>query len=85
MDSKNYDSMGVLASAMVVVNTPMQVYILRFLLGIAEAGFSSGIILYLTYWDPVPNRAKASATFMSAVGIGSCNRWAYFRTYYDLS
>jgi hypothetical protein len=39
----------------------------------------------LTYWDPVPNRAKASATFMSAVGIGRCNRWAYFRTYYDLS
>ena len=60
---------GLLASAMVVVNTPMQFYILRFLLGIAEAGFFPGIILYLTYWYPAPNRAKATATFMSALAL----------------
>ena len=60
---------GLLASAMVVVNTPMQFYILRFLLGIAEAGFFPGIILYLTYWYPAPHRAKATATFMSAVAL----------------
>jgi MFS family permease len=38
-------------------------YLLRFLLGIAEAGFFPGVILYLTYWFPTPSRAKAMGLF----------------------
>jgi sugar phosphate permease len=60
---------GLLAAAMVFVSTPMQFYILRFLLGVGEAGFFPGIILYLTYWYPAPRRAKATATFMASVAL----------------
>jgi MFS family permease len=60
---------GLLACAMVFVSTPMQFYILRFLLGVGEAGFFPGIILYLTYWYPAPRRAKATATFMASVAL----------------
>lgn len=44
-------------------------YVLRFLLGAAEAGFFPGIILYLTYWFPAQRRAQAVALFMSAIGV----------------
>jgi sugar phosphate permease len=40
---------GLISGAMMFVSTPMQFYVLRFLLGVAEAGFFPGIILYLTY------------------------------------
>jgi ACS family tartrate transporter-like MFS transporter len=42
-------------------------YILRFLLGAAEAGFFPGMILYLTYWFPAKERARAVALFMTAI------------------
>ena len=51
------------------VTTPTQFYILRFLMGVFEAGFYPGIILYLTYWYPSKRRAKAFGTFMSASAI----------------
>jgi MFS family permease len=43
---------GIVACAMAFVQTPVQFYIARFLLGVLEAGFFPGIILYLTYWYP---------------------------------
>src|SRR6476659_9187978 len=45
-------SWGFVASAMMFVRTPMQFYALRFLLGIAEAGFFPGIVFYLSEWFP---------------------------------
>jgi len=53
-------SWGIIAAAFMFVQGPMSFYILRFLLGVAEAGFFPGIILYLTYWFPNDRRAKAS-------------------------
>ena len=46
-------------------------YLLRFLLGVAEAGFYPGIILYLTYWFPRSRQAAVIALFMSAVGASN--------------
>lgn len=46
-------------------------YALRFLLGIAEAGFFPGIILYLTYWFPAAKRARTVALFMTAVAAAN--------------
>ncbi|OYV31337.1 MAG: MFS transporter, partial [Thiomonas sp. 20-64-5] len=51
------------------VNTPTQFYVMRFLLGVAEAGFFPGIILYLTYWYPAARRSQMTAWFMSAVPL----------------
>lgn len=58
---------GLLSAATMMVTTPMQFYIVRFLLGLGEAGFAPGIILYLTYWYPAVRRAKANATYMTAI------------------
>src|SRR5436309_14228994 len=44
-------------------------YALRFLLGVAEAGFFPGMILYLTYWFPAEARGRAVARFMTATAI----------------
>ena len=46
-------------------------YALRILLGVAEAGFFPGIILYLSYWFPAQQRAKMTAFFMLAIGLSS--------------
>jgi len=51
------------------VKTPAMFYFLRFLMGVFEAGFYPGIILYLTYWYPSERRAKAFGIFMSASAI----------------
>ena len=42
---------------------------MRFLLGVAEAGFFPGIILYLTYWYPAERRARMTAMFMTGIAI----------------
>jgi D-galactonate transporter len=60
---------GLVASAMMFVQTTTQFYILRFLLGAFEAGFFPGIILYLTYWYPAARRCKVIAIFMTAASI----------------
>jgi len=52
-----------------LVRTPLQFYSVRFLLGLAEAGFFPGIILYLTYWYPAHRRAKMVAAFMMAIPL----------------
>ncbi len=60
---------GVISSCMMFVTTPTMFYVLRFLLGVAEAGFFPGIILYLTYWFPSARRARVVALFMTAIAL----------------
>lgn len=60
---------GIISSAMMFVTTERRFYTLRFLLGIAEAGFFPGMILYLTYWFPAVDRARTIAWFMTATAI----------------
>lgn len=60
---------GVCCVAMMFVTTPAFFYVLRFLLGVFEAGFYPGVILYLTYWYPSERRAKVFGLFMSASAI----------------
>ena len=60
---------GIVCVAMMFTTTPAMFYFLRFLMGVFEAGFYPGIILYLTYWYPSARRAKAFGMFMSASGI----------------
>ncbi|MEV4782249.1 MFS transporter [Burkholderia sp. LMU1-1-1.1] len=62
-------SWGVISSAMMFVDSVASFYVLRFLLGAAEAGFFPGIILYLTYWYPAHRRARMVALFMSGVAV----------------
>jgi len=60
---------GILSAVFMFVQNATQFYILRFLLGLAEAGFYPGIILYLTYWFPSHRRAKVIAVFMSGIPV----------------
>jgi D-galactonate transporter len=62
-------SWGIISSCMAFVSTPMSFYIMRFLLGLAEAGFYPGVILYLSYWFPAHRRGKMFALFASAVPL----------------
>ncbi|QBS44006.1 MFS transporter [Nocardia sp. CS682] len=64
-------SWGVVATAMAFVPNETVLYILRFVLGVAEAGFFPGILLYLTYWFPQNQRAKIVALFMVAVPVST--------------
>lgn len=58
-------SWGIVAMLMGAVHTKNQFYIMRFLLGVAEAGFFPGMIVYLSHWFRYEDRAKAVALFMS--------------------
>ncbi|MGH9690704.1 MAG: MFS transporter [Candidatus Acidiferrales bacterium] len=60
---------GIVSACTLLVKTPAQFYGVRFLLGVAEAGFFPGIILYLTYWYPAHRRARMVATFMVAIPL----------------
>lgn len=62
-------SWGVVSTAMIFVNGATTFYILRFLLGAAEAGFFPGIIFYLTQWFPARERARAVGLFMTATAL----------------
>ncbi|MGR8953325.1 MAG: MFS transporter, partial [Gammaproteobacteria bacterium] len=57
---------GLICSAMVFIETPQGFYLLRFLLGVAEAGSFPGMILYFSYWFPAPVRAKFGALLITA-------------------
>jgi ACS family tartrate transporter-like MFS transporter len=59
-------SWGLISAAMMFTKGPVSFYVLRFCLGLAEAGFFPGMILYLTYWFPADERARAVALFMTA-------------------
>lgn len=60
---------GLISGSFAFIQTPMQFYIARFLLGAFEAGFFPGIVLYLTFWYPAAMRGKIIAMFMSAIAV----------------
>ncbi|MEW6121941.1 MAG: MFS transporter [Pseudomonadota bacterium] len=62
---------GLISAATAFVTGPVSFFIVRFLLGAAEAGFLPGMILYLGYWFPLAMRARYIALFMAAVPIAS--------------
>lgn len=62
---------GLVSGAMAFVQGTTSFYTLRFLLGVAEAGFFPGIILYLSYWFPMQKRAQVTAIFMAAAPIST--------------
>jgi ACS family tartrate transporter-like MFS transporter len=62
---------GALSAATAFVQDPASFYILRFLLGAAEAGVFPGMILYLTFWFPRHYRARFTAIFMAAIPLSS--------------
>jgi MFS family permease len=64
-------SWGIMAILMGFIHTSRQFYIIRFCLGLAEAGFFPGIIVYLSHWYRYEDRAKAVALFMSALPISN--------------
>lgn len=62
---------GITSASMAFVEGSWSFFVLRFLLGVAEAGFFPGMILYLTYWFPSATRARFVALFMIAVPLAS--------------
>ncbi|MDE9536086.1 4-hydroxyphenylacetate permease [Xenorhabdus bovienii] len=60
---------GIASTATMFATGPTSLYILRMLVGIAEAGFLPGILVYLTYWFPAYYRARANALFMIAMPV----------------
>ena len=60
---------GLASMAMIYVKTPTSFYVMRFLLGIFEAGFFPGVVLYLTYWFPSAHRARINGLFMTSFAI----------------
>lgn len=71
---------GLLAAAMMFVRTPLQFYVMRFLLGVAETGFYPGVIYYFASWFPVCHRGRAVSRFyvaapLSAIVMGAVSAW----------
>jgi MFS transporter, ACS family, tartrate transporter len=62
---------GIISALMATVSGESSFFILRFLLGVAEAGFFPGIILYLTYWYPAEYRGRFLAAFAVAVPVST--------------
>src|SRR5882757_1594579 len=62
-------SWGIVSGSFAFVSGPVSFFILRFLLGLAEAGFFPGMILYFTYWFPPYHRARVIAGFMAAIPV----------------
>ena len=60
---------GLLSVSMLFVQTPNQFYVLRFLLGMAEAGFYPGVVLYMTYWFPSYARSQGMAWFNLGIAM----------------
>ena len=71
---------GLLSAAMMFVQTPLQFYVLRFLLGVAEAGFYPGVIFYFADWFPACHRGRAVSRFfvaapLASVAMGGMSGW----------
>src|SRR5271170_4008846 len=62
---------GLLAMGMMLVKTPLQFYVLRFLLGMSEAGFFPGVVFYLSQWFPASVRARTVSRFYVALPLSS--------------
>lgn len=60
---------GIASVGMMLVSKPMHFYLLRFMLGVFEAGFFPGIVLYLTYWYPARRRAAVLSIFFAGVAV----------------
>jgi D-galactonate transporter len=60
---------AILSAATMFVTSPTMFYAIRFMLGVAEAGFFPGIVLYLTYWFPAQRRSRMNALFMIGIPI----------------
>ncbi|MDR5741103.1 MULTISPECIES: MFS transporter [unclassified Caballeronia] len=60
---------GIASVGMMFVSKPAHFYVLRFLLGVFEAGFFPGIVLYLTYWFPASRRAGVMSVFFAGVAV----------------
>jgi sugar phosphate permease len=60
---------GIVAAAFMFIQGPISFYILRFLLGVMEAGFFPGVILYLTYWVPARHLSQARGYFYMGIAI----------------
>jgi D-galactonate transporter len=60
---------AVLSASTMLVTSPTMFYVIRFLLGVAEAGFFPGIVLYLTYWFPAQRRGRMNALFMIGIPV----------------
>ena len=60
---------GIVSGGMMFIQTETQFYVMRFLLGLAEAGFFPGIILDLTYWYPSHRRARIVSMFMTGIPL----------------
>lgn len=71
---------GLLSAAMMFVQTPLQFYVVRFLLGVAEAGFYPGVIFYFAGWFPPCHRGRAVSRFyiaapLASVAMGAMSGW----------
>ena len=62
---------GLLAMGMIFVKTPLQFYVMRFLLGMAEAGFFPGVVFYLSQWFPAKVRARTISRFYVSLPLSS--------------
>ena len=62
---------GLISAASALIQGPLSFYILRFLLGIAEAGFFPGMLLYMTYWFPHSWRGRFVGIFMAAIPLSN--------------
>lgn len=62
---------GAVSAATMFVRTPFEFYVARMLLGVAEAGFFPGIILYLSYWFPAERRARVTALSFVAIPVAT--------------
>jgi sugar phosphate permease len=60
---------GLFSTAMAFMQTPLHFYVMRFLLGAAEAGMFPGMLLYLTYWVPLNRRARFNALFTASIPL----------------
>ncbi len=60
---------GLLACGTMLVRTPLQFYVVRFLLGVAEAGIAPGVFYYLSYWFPEAYRARAISAFTVSIPL----------------
>lgn len=75
---------GLIAAGMMLVRTPTQFYVMRFLLGAAEAGFFPGVVFYLMQWFPAAQRGRAISRFYVALPLSSVVMGAIAGTLLDL-
>jgi len=71
MISASMIAWGSLTVLTALVHTPLQLYVARFVLGAAEAGFFPGVIVYLSHWFIFEDRAKATSNFMGAIPLSA--------------